>query len=278
MKKAIKKFIRKNPLAYIGILIWVLFIVCALFAPAVAPYNPYLQDLTQRFAAPGAAHLFGTDSYGRDILSRVIYGARISIPCGLLVVLLSCTFGTLYGAIAGYFGKVVDEVLMRFADMVMSFPAILLAMALAAAMGTGVVNAVIAIAVVSWPKYARLMRGMVLSIREAEYVTSERAIGQKRFPILLSTIIPNSISSQLVLASTDVGTAILTFAGLSFLGLGVSPPVAEWGYMVSDGVAILKYWWISFFPGLAIFLVSIGANFIGDAVRDIMDPRMKYEL
>lgn len=278
MKKKLAKFIRKNPLAFVGILIWLLFGVCALLAPVVAPYSPYLQNLSIRYQAPGALHWFGTDAYGRDILSRVIYGARISIPCGILVVLLACAFGTLYGAVAGYFGKAVDEVLMRFADMVMSFPAILLAMALAAALGSGLANAVLAIAVVAWPKYARLMRGMVLSAREAEYVTSERAIGQKRMHILLHTIVPNCIASQFVLASTDVGNAILTFAGLSFLGMGVSPPTAEWGYMVSDGVAILKYWWISFFPGAAIFLVSIGANFIGDAVRDIMDPRMKNEL
>ena len=278
MKKKIKKFIRKNPLAFVGIIIWVLFIICAVLSPLIAPYDPYLQDLAVKYQAPNAAHLFGTDSFGRDILSRVIYGARISIPCGLLVVALACVFGTLYGAIAGFFGKAVDEVLMRFADMVMSFPAILLAMALAAAMGRGVGNAVLAIAVVAWPKYARLMRGMVLSAREAEYVTSEKVIGQQKFHVLLHTIIPNCVSSQLVLASTDVGNAILTFAGLSFLGMGVSPPTAEWGYMVSDGVAILEYWWISFFPGAAIFMVSIGANFIGDAVRDILDPRMKNEL
>lgn len=278
MSYSIKKFIRKNPLAVLGIIIWIVFALCALFAPLLSPYDPALQDLTIRFAPPSPEHWFGTDTYGRDILSRVIYGARISIPSGLLVVVLSCVFGCLYGAVAGYFGRVVDEVLMRFADIIMSFPAILLAMSLAAALGKSVLNAVLAIAIVAWPKYARMMRGLVLTVRESEYVTSERAIGQKQFPILVHTIMPNCMSSLLVLASTDVGTAILTFAGLSFLGLGVSPPTAEWGYMVSDGVAILKYWWISFFPGAAIFLVSIGANFIGDAVRDILDPRMKTEL
>ncbi|MCC8163063.1 MAG: ABC transporter permease [Lachnospiraceae bacterium] len=277
MGHQIRKFIRKNPLAVVGIVIWIFFILCAVFAPVLAPYDPVAQDLSVRYQAPSAAHLFGTDSFGRDVLSRVIYGARISIPSGLLVVLLACVFGSLYGAIAGYFGKVVDEILMRFADMIMSFPAILLAMALAAALGTSVMNAILAIAVVAWPKYARMMRSLVLTVREAEYVTSERAIGQKSWVILIRTIIPNCMSSLIVLASTDVGTAILTFAGLSFLGLGVSPPTPEWGYMVSDGVTILQYWWISFFPGAAIFLVSIGANFIGDAVRDVLDPRMKTE-
>ena len=277
MTHQIKKFIRKNPLAVLGIIIWVFFIVCAVFAPLIAPYDPLLQDLAVRNQGPSAAHLFGTDAFGRDVLSRVIYGSRISIPSGILVVILACVFGSLYGAIAGFFGKAVDEILMRFADMVMSFPAILLAMSLAAALGTSVFNAILAIAVVAWPKYARMMRGLVLTVREAEYVTSERAIGQKSWIILLKTVIPNCMSSLIVLASTDVGTSILTFAGLSFLGMGVAPPTPEWGYMVSDGVTILKYWWISFFPGAAIFLVSIGANFIGDAVRDILDPRMKTE-
>ncbi len=278
MKHKVRKFIRKNPLAAVGIVIWFIFIVCAVFAPLIAPYSPVQQNLEIRNAAPNLAHPFGTDSFGRDVLSRVIYGSRISIPSGILVVVLACVFGSLYGAIAGYFGKAVDEILMRFADMIMSFPAILLAMALAAALGTSVFNAILAIAVVAWPKYARMMRGLVLTVREAEYVTSERAIGQGKWTILLRTIIPNCMSSLIVLASTDVGTAILTFAGLSFLGMGVAPPTAEWGYMVSDGIAILKYWWISFFPGMAIFLVSIGANFIGDAVRDILDPRMKTEI
>ena len=278
MKHSIAKFIRKNPLAVAGIVIWVIFILCAIFAPALAPFDPVEQNMDLRNSAPSLAHLFGTDNMGRDILSRVIYGARISIPSGILVVILACAFGSLYGAIAGYFGKVVDEILMRIADIVMSFPAILLAMALAAAMGTSVINAILAIAVVAWPKYARMMRSLVLTVRESEYVTAERVIGQKRLPILLKTIIPNCMSSLLVLGSTDVGTSILTFAGLSFLGMGVAPPTPEWGYMVSDGVAILKYWWESFFPGAAIFLTSIGANFIGDAVRDILDPRMKTEV
>ncbi len=278
MKHSVQKFIRKNPLAAVGIVIWAVFILCAVLAPVIAPYDPAVQDLASRFQAPGSAHWFGTDSFGRDIFSRVIYGAQISIPSGILVVILSCAFGSLYGAVAGYFGKVVDEVLMRIADIILSFPAILLAMALAAALGKSVLNAILAIAVVAWPKYARMMRGLVLTVRESEYVTSERVIGQNRMTILLKTIIPNCMSSVLVLASTDVGTAILTFAGLSFLGMGVSPPTAEWGYMVSDGVAILEYWWISFFPGASIFLVSIGANFIGDAIRDILDPRMKTEV
>ena len=273
-----KKFIRNNPLAVAGIVIWAIFILLAIFAPLAAPYDPIAQDLTMRNSAPSAVHLFGTDHLGRDVLSRVIYGTRISIPSGLLVVAIACVFGSLYGAVSGYFGKAVDEILMRIADIVLSFPGILLAMSLAAVLGKSVINAVLAIAIVSWPKYARLMRGLVLSVREAEYVTSERAIGQNRLHILLRTIIPNCMASSLVLASTDIGTAILTFSGLSFLGMGAVPPTPEWGYMVSDGVKIMQYWWISFFPGLAIFLVSIGANFIGDAMRDILDPRMKTQL
>lgn len=278
MLRSLKKFIKNNPLAFLGIIIWVFFIITAIFAPLLAPYDPTVQDLSTRYESPEWTHPFGTDSFGRDVFSRVIYGSRISIPSGIFIVLLSSIFGSLYGAFAGYFGKAVDEVLMRIADIIMSFPAILLAMALAAALGRSVANAIFAIALVSWPKYARVMRSLVLSIKENEYVTSEVAIGQKGIVILFRTIIPNCMSSLLVLASTDIGTAILTFAGLSFLGLGVTPPTAEWGYMVSDGVAILKYWWISFYPGAAIFAVSIGANFIGDAVRDILDPRMQTKL
>lgn len=273
----LKKMIRKNPLATAGLVIWIVFIIVAIFAPVIATHDPIAQDLTCRNAAPSALHLFGTDSLGRDVFSRVVYGARISVPAGLIVVVIACVFGTVYGAAAGYFGKIVDEILMRFADMVMSFPGILLAMSLAAVMGKSMMNAVFAIALVAWPKYARLMRSMVLVASESEYVTNERAIGQNRLHILLFTIIPNCLSSQLVLASTDVGSAILIYSGLSYLGMGVIPPTPEWGYMVSDGVGILRYWWVSFFPGLAIFLVSIAANFIGDAVRDILDPRMKTQ-
>lgn len=277
MKHKIARFIRKNPLAFVGIIIWVIFILMAALAPVIAPYDPIEQDLMIRFQGPSAAHIMGTDDFGRDVFSRVIYGARISIPSGLMVVVIAWAFGMVYGAIAGFFGKVVDEILMRFADIVMSFPGIVLAMCIAAAMGKNVWNTILAIALVAWPKYARMMRSQVLSIREAEYVTSERAIGQNSFVILVKTIIPNSLSSLLVLASTDVGGAILSFSGLSFLGMGVTPPTAEWGKMVSEGVAVLKYWWICFYPGLSIFLASMGANFIGDAVRDILDPRMKTE-
>ena len=169
----VKKFIRKNPLAFAGILIWIAFIIFALFAPVIATCDPLAQDLTSRNMGPNAAHFFGTDSLGRDVFSRVVYGARISVPSGILVVIIACLFGTVYGAAAGFFGKAADEVLMRFADMVMSFPGILLAMALASIMGKSMMNAVLAIALVSWPKYARMMRSMVLVVRESEYVTSE---------------------------------------------------------------------------------------------------------
>lgn len=168
MKHSVQKFIRKNPLAALGIVIWAVFILCAVLAPVIAPYDPAAQDLASRFQAPGSAHWFGTDSFGRDIFSRVIYGAQISIPSGILVVILSCAFGSLYGAVAGYFGKVVDEVLMRIADIILSFPAILLAMALAAALGKSVLNAILAIAVVAWPKYARMMRGLVLTVQDPQ--------------------------------------------------------------------------------------------------------------
>jgi peptide/nickel transport system permease protein len=278
MKKQIKKFMRKNPLAVVGIIIGVLFILAAIFAPLIAPFDPVAQDLSNRFASPNGVNWFGTDDMGRDIFSRVVYGARISLPAGILVIAISCVFGGIYGAIAGYFGKAVDEVLMRFSDIVMSFPSLVLAMALAAALGSSIMNAVFAIVIVWWPKYARMMRGLVLTVRETEYVASEVAIGETKMNILLKTVIPNCVAPLLVMASADLGNAILIFSGLGFLGLGIAPPTPEWGSMVSDGVAILNYWWVSFFPGLAIFLVSMGFNFIGDAVRDVMDPKYRNQL
>lgn len=273
--QSIGKFIRKNPLATLGAIIGAVFLITAALAPLVAPSDPLLQDLGNRYAAPGGGHLFGTDSFGRDIFSRVVYGARYSLPAGFLVVIFACIFGGIYGAVAGYFGKSIDEILMRISDIVMSFPALVLAMALAAIFGNTMLNTVLIIVVVWWPKYARMMRGLVLTVRESEYVTSAVAIGERRIPILLRTIIPNCVAPLLVMASADLGNAILMFSGLGFLGLGVAPPTPEWGAMVSDGMSVLMHWWVSFFPGAAIFLASIAFNFIGDALRDLLDPKLR---
>ncbi|MDL2219170.1 ABC transporter permease [Ruminococcaceae bacterium OttesenSCG-928-O06] len=269
------RFVRKYPLAVLGALICLVFFVVAILAPAVATQDPFAQDLTARYAAPSSQHYFGTDNFGRDIFSRVVYGTRISMPAGFLVVIFSCIFGGIYGAIAGYFGKALDEVMMRIADIVMSFPSLVLAMALGAVFGKTMFNTIMIIVLVWWPKYARMMRGLVLTVRETEYVTSAVVLGERRMTILLRTIIPNCVAPLLVMASADLGAAILMFSGLGFLGMGVAPPAPEWGAMVSDGAAVLKSWWVSFFPGIAIFTVSVAFNFIGDALRDIMDPKLR---
>jgi peptide/nickel transport system permease protein len=276
--KKIKRFIIKNPLATVGFIICILFIGMSVFAPFIATHDPIKQNLSIRNQPPSIQAFFGTDKFGRDVFSRNIYAARVSLPAGLIVIAISAIFGGLYGAVAGYFGKYVDEVMMRFADMVMSFPSLILAMALTTALGASMMNAVLAIVVVWWPKYARMMRGLVLNVRETEYVLSAKTIGENNLIILLRTVIPNCVAPLLVMASVDLGNAILIFSGLGFLGLGMAPPTPEWGSMVSDGVGILQYWWVSFFPGLSIFLISVGINFIGDAVRDIMDPRLKNNI
>lgn len=275
-KKKVLKFIRKNPLATCGALLCLLFLVIALFAPLVATHDPFAQDLTLRYKPPGTeGHLLGTDNFGRDIFSRIVYGSRISLPAGFLVVIFSCIFGGIYGAVAAYFGKILDEVLMRVADIVMSFPSLVLAMALAAVFGNTMFNTVMIIVLVWWPKYARMMRGLVLTVKETEYVASAIALGESRMHILLHTIIPNCVAPLLVMASADLGAAILMFSGLGFLGMGVAPPSPEWGAMVSDGSKVLNYWWVSVFPGAAIFVVSIAFNFIGDALRDLLDPKLR---
>lgn len=275
MKKKLIRFIKKNPLATIGTLVCVLFLLVAVFAPQIAAYDPLGQNWVDRNQAPSAQYYFGTDNFGRDVFSRVVYGARISLPAGFLVVIFSCIFGGIYGAVAGYFGKALDEVLMRIVDIVMSFPSLVLAMSLAAIFGKTMSNAILVIVLVWWPKYARMMRGLVLTVRETEYVTAAVALGEKKKHILFSTVIPNCVAPLLVMASADLGAAILMFSGLGFLGMGTAPPAPEWGAMVSDGAKVLNYWWISVFPGAAIFTVSIAFNFIGDALRDLLDPKLR---
>ncbi len=277
-QSGIYKLAKKNPLAVIGIVTCVIWLIAAIIAPLIAPYGPFTQDLPMRYDSPSTEHIMGTDHLGRDVFSRVIWGARISIPAGVIVIVISTLFGGLYGAIAGYMGKLTDEAMMRVADVVMSFPPIILAMAIAAALGPSIMNAVFAIVIVWWPRYARMMRGLVLSTKEAEYVSSAVALGEKKAYVLLKTIVPNCVAPLLVMASVDLGNAILIFSGLGFLGLGVAPPAAEWGVMVAQGVAIFQYWWISFFPGVAILTVAMGFNFIGDAFRDMLDPRLRRQI
>ncbi|HVO71785.1 MAG TPA: ABC transporter permease [Aggregatilineaceae bacterium] len=266
---------RHNPLMVLGLLVAVAWLVISLGAGKLAPYNPLAQNVLGRFQPPNSQHLFGTDQLGRDVLSRVIYGGRISLPASLLVITSATLFGTLVGAIAGYVGGLWDELLMRITEVFMAFPIIILAMAIAAALGPSVINAVIAMVVVWWPNYARVVRSLVISVKSHEYVEAARAIGASDARILLFTILPNCVAPAVVMATVDVGNAILIFAGLSFLGLGPEPSAPEWGRMVADGVDYFDQWWLSAFPGLAIFSIVMALNFVGDGLRDLADPRTR---
>ncbi len=275
--RALKKLFKSNYLFTLGVIVCVFWIAVAILAPVIAPYDPVVQDLTVRLQPPSAAHIFGTDDFGRDIFSRVIYGGRYSLFAGCLTVVIAGCIGTFYGAIAGYVGGRIDDVMMRFSEMILSFPSLILAMIINAVMGASLFNTMFALVIVAWPTYARLMRSVVLSVKENEYVSAAEALGASKGRILLKEIIPNSINSVLIMATTDIGNQILMFSTLSFLGLGSAPPTPEWGMMVSDGVSYFNKFWVSGFPGLAIFTMAVGANFIGDGLRDLLDPKLRKQ-
>ena len=277
MIRSIKKMFKSNYLFTLGVIICLAWTLLAILAPVIAPHDPIAQDLTLRLQAPSAEHLFGTDNFGRDIFSRVIYGGRYSLLAGCLSVVIAGVIGTFYGAIAGYVGGWVDNVMMRLSEMILSFPSLILAMIINAVMGSNLFNTMFALVIVAWPTYARLMRSVVLSVKENEYVTASEALGASRLRILLKEVIPNSISSVLIMATTDIGNQILMFSTLSFLGLGSAPPTPEWGMMVSDGVGYFNKFWVAGFPGLAIFTMAVGANFIGDGLRDLLDPKLRKQ-
>jgi peptide/nickel transport system permease protein len=262
----------RQPLALVGITIILTWIIIAIFAPELAPYPPNLQFAPLN-VAPNHIYLFGTDELGRDVFSRVLYGARLSLPLAVLLVAVAMMIGSALGAIAGYFSGVVDSVIMRIADVVFAFPGIILALAVAAALGAQLRNAVLAVIVVSWPSYSRLSRGLVLGARSSEYVTSARLLGSSGWRTMWVELRPNIAGPIFVLAALDIGNAVLLLSGLSFLGLGAQPPTAEWGSMVSEGVQNFNSWWIGLFPGLAILTVVLAFNFLGDALRDMLDPR-----
>ena len=267
---------RKNKLAMVGTVIILAFIIVAIFAPVLAPYDPYHQDLYNRLAPPSKEHLLGTDQFGRDVLSRIIWGTRIELKIIILVTIISTSIGTVIGVVAGYFGGAVDEILMRITDMFLAFPSLVLAMAFAAALGPSLTNAIIAISVVTWTVYARLVRAETMKIKSMLYIEAIRALGAGTLRILFLHILPMTISPILVQMTLRMGTIILTAAGLGFLGLGAQPPTPEWGAMVSDGrLYMMNAWWISTFSGLAIALVVLGFNLLGDGIRDILDPRLR---
>lgn len=264
----------RQPLAVVGVVIIVFWLLVALFGPMLPLQDPLAQT-GDRLMAPSGAHWFGTDELGRDVFSRVVNGARLSIPVAALLVALSLLVGGFLGMVAGYFGRVAGEVIMRLCDLVLAFPPIILAMVITAALGPGIGNAVLAMLVVNWPQYARIMRSEVLGVRGSEYVVADRLLGFSVWHSLRVDVLPNVASQVLVLATLDFGNAILLLSGLSFLGLGAVPPAAEWGSMVSAGMQNFSDWWIAVFPGLAIFTVVIGFNFLGDALRDATDPHMR---
>jgi peptide/nickel transport system permease protein len=266
----------RQPLTLVGAAIAILWFVVAIFAPLIAPHDPLEQSFVP-FSSPSADHLFGTDELGRDGFSRVVYGARISLPLGLLLVTLAATIGGLLGAIAGYFRGWADGTVMRVADLVFAFPAIILAMVVTASLGRGLTNAVLALVIVAWPSYARVVRSLVLSVGDSEYVWASRLLGSSARRALARDVLPNVVGPVLVLATLDVGNAILLLAGLSFLGLGAQPPTAEWGSMVATGTQYFQFWWMGTFPGLAIFTAVLAFNFIGDSLRDVFDPRTARE-
>lgn len=274
-RRALRRLWRSR-LAMLGATIVLALVAVAIFAPWIAPYSPTRINLRERLQPPSGKHLFGTDDAGRDILSRVIYGSRVTLRICVLVVGLTLVIGTLLGLVSGFFGGWVDELVMRVSDVFLAFPALILAMAIAAALGPSLENAIVAMVAIWWPRYARVTRGQVLSIREIDFVAAARAAGASSSRIMLRHILPNCISPVVVQATLDLGEVVLTAATLSFIGFGAQPPTPEWGAMVSVGRNFLRdYWWYTTFPGLAILITVMGFNLLGDAVRDILDPRLR---
>jgi len=261
----------RSPLAIVGMTIAGAWIVIAIAAPLLAPSDPLAQDYPPQ-KAPSWQHLFGTDELGRDVLSRVMYGARLSLPVALLLVGLALLIGGTLGAIAGYFGGFFDGLIMRTTDLVFAFPAIILAMVVTAALGPSLVNAVFALVIVSWPSYARVVRGLVRSLVDSDYVSATRLLGSSGRSALVRDVLPNVFGPVAVLATLDLGNAILLLAGLSFLGLGSQPPTPEWGAGVAEGIQYFQDWWIGAFPGFAIFTAVLAFNLLGDSLRDALDP------
>jgi peptide/nickel transport system permease protein len=263
-----------NPLAIIGLITIGIWLLIALFAGVIAPYDPLEQDLPNRLQPPSSDHWFGTDELGRDVLSRLIYGTRISLLIGLLIIVLATIVGSILGLIAGFYGSIADQLIMRLVDLTLAFPAIVLAMAITAFMGPGLFNAVLAMILVEWPSFTRLMRGQVLSIKNFEYITAAVVVGVPRSRILFRHILNNAYMPVITKASLNSGTIILFIAALSFIGLGVVPPTPEWGAMISTGRLKFYNWWLTTYPGLAMLTVVLAFNFIGDGVRDALDPHM----
>lgn len=272
IQKVKKNRIRMKLIVFAGLAAALLLIT--IFAKYICPYDPYAQDLTQAMQPPSAAHLMGTDTYGRDMLSRVLIGAQTSISSTFALVTIITVVGTVVGIVCGYYGGIVDSVMMRISDVCLAFPGLVFAMAVAAILDGGVRNAVIALALISWPKYSRIARGQTLSIKNLPYMQASQLAGDSVLQMIFRHVLPNIAGPILVTSMLDIGTMMMEIAGLSFLGLGAQPPVAEWGSMMSSGRSMLQtYPWIVLSPGLAIFVSVVIFNLLGDTIRDYMDPK-----
>jgi peptide/nickel transport system permease protein len=268
--------LRKSPLAMFGLIVILLLIFVAIFAGVLAPYPYQKQNLSHMFETPSRQFLLGTDEFGRDILSRLIYGARISLQVGFIAVGIALIVGGMLGAMAGYYGKWIDNGIMRVMDVLLSVPQTLLAIAIAAALGPGLFNLMIAVGISAVPNYARIVRGSVLSIREMEFIEAARAVGSSDLRIILKHILPNSMAPLIVQSTLGVASAILNAAGLSFIGLGIQPPYPEWGAMLSGGRQYIRdYPHLTLYPGLVIMFTILALNFLGDGLRDALDPKLK---
>ncbi len=274
--KEIWKRFTRNKMAVFGLLVLSLMIFVSVFADVIAPYDFDAQDLTAKFLSPSAAHLMGTDNFGRDIFSRILYGSRVSLQVGLISVGIGAIIGGAMGAVAAFYGGYADTIIMRIVDIMIAMPGILLAIAICAALGPGMVNTMIAVGISSVPTYARVVRSSVLTIKQQEFIEAARAIGANDGRLILRHIIPNSLAPIIVQASLGVARAILAAASMSFIGLGIQPPNPEWGAMLSAGRGYIRnYPHMVFYPGLAIMITIFSMNLLGDGLRDALDPRLK---
>ncbi|MGA1805114.1 ABC transporter permease [Rhizobium sp. HT1-10] len=274
LSSSLLRRVLRSPSAAIGTTILLVMLFAALFAPLIAPYDPNLQETANRLAVPSAAHWIGTDAFGRDLLSRLLYGARPTLLLVLFVVLLMAPTGIVIGVLAGYFGGIAEPILMRITDIVMSFPRLLLAFAFVAIMGPGLLNGALALALTSWPAYARQARVETVALRRSDYLAAAEMVGIRGPRLLIGHVLPLVMPSAIIRLALDLSGIILAAAGLGFLGLGVRPPTAEWGSMVAEGTQVIfDQWWIAAAPGFAILIISLGFNLVADGLRDILDPR-----
>jgi len=264
--------IKRSPLSIIGVFLIILIICIAIFAPLIAPYSPYKIDMSNTLRPPSAKHWLGTDSLGRDVFSRVVYGSRISLKIAFVVVSIAATSGTLLGVISGYYGGMIDMIIMRIVDVFLAIPTFILAMVAAASLGPSITNVMLTLSIIWWTWYARIVRGEVLKLKSMYFILAQKSLGARSSRIIFHHLIPNCVGPIIVQTTLQLGFAILTSAGLSFLGLGAQPPAPSWGLMVSDGRQYLPgYWWMATFPGTAIFLLVMGFLLLGDTIRDVLE-------